>query len=159
MKMLKFILLAVAVLAFADTAIAQGPASPQQTPLREQILKTANDLRNNTVGIADSVAGSAIKHSERLGKTQIGKSIMFMIAWKILATDVVQLIVGVLLLAFALPLFVQAFKRDCLLSSTETKMPDGSVKIDYKEPDGNTQGGYYAAFIFGIIIISFIALA
>ena len=142
-------------------AFAQEPApqTTDQTPLQEEVTKTANALRDMVVGSADSLAGSAIKHSERLGKTPIGKGIMFMIAWKILGKDILQLIIGFIMLVFVLVFFVRFYKRDCLLTATETRLTDGSVTINYKQESGVTKASYFGFFIIMIIIISLVALS
>jgi hypothetical protein len=66
-------------------------------------LKDADDVNmimayGKAVGVAiDDGLSAVVKHADAFGKTQVGQFTMFMIAFKIMGPDVIQVIVGVLI--------------------------------------------------------------
>ena len=108
------------------------------------------------VGEAVNGSLSAITtNAEKFANTKAGKFTMFIVAWKVIGKNLIQLIVGILLAIMFYPTFFWSYFQNCRPRNILTK-EDGKVK-EYRisEPCSDSLLGHAVTFIIvtGIILL------
>jgi hypothetical protein len=109
----------------------------------------------NEVGKAvNSSLGALTTNADKFAKTGVGKFTMFMVAWKVLGADLIQLLIGLLLFVVGLPILLWIYKTSvCGHSVLDKILADGTKVYKYWEPDRDSYrliGFSVATFIWGL---------
>jgi hypothetical protein len=93
----------------------------QLQELANQDLQKKIEMYGDWVGKGEEI-GKAVDGSLKaitsnavsLSETKLGKFTMFLVAWKVIGTDVIQLGIGLLLMLIFFPLFILSYWRTCI---------------------------------------------
>jgi hypothetical protein len=141
--------------------------------LETQELQSKIETYGKWVGIGNEV-GKAVDGSLKaitsnavdLSKTGLGKYTMFLVAWKVMGTSVIQLFIGLLFGMVFVPLFVWSYWRMCIprrvlvQDSADKKTQDWEVinKTDDDETNG-VRWMHFVTFIIWIIVEAIVIFA
>jgi hypothetical protein len=125
---------------------------PKSELTAEQLAKvTANETKETVkkygewVGLGkevgeafDGALGAIQKHAQDLADSRLGVFIMFLIAYKIIGTDMVQFAVGVPLLIAGLSAILWSYRKTCIVRRIKVKggpTPEWKLVNDTKSTD------------------------
>jgi hypothetical protein len=113
------------------------------------------------IGVAVDGALSAITdNAQKFAQTDVGKLTIFLVVWKVIGGDFIQLAIGIFLFAIGVPIFIWLLRRNCIVR----RIPVSGGKSDEKKyevytPDSNTQWAYGIAFFLYIIMAIIVIFA
>lgn len=139
----------------ADTMRAESPEA-QTTQTLERIQMYVEVGKGIGAGLGEAARGLGVAVNEFAG-TPVGKITMFLIAYKVIGGEIIDLALGIIWFAITIPLWVSLFRKICLYESVKEVVVDGKVKERiYKNhdiSDGNV-AGYRFMFAFAFLVIS-----
>ncbi len=173
MKTAWFVLVAICIILVMPgmaTAQQQGkeemvsiPKS-QLTPAQIQQVEETN-LQNKIAAygkwvglgkeIGDAVNGSLgalTDQADKLSKTDVGKFTMFMVAWKVLGTDLIQFLIGVPFLFFGLIFWAISFRKNALPYLALAREQGDKKEYEIVEPGEMQQWGHVVALLILILV-------
>lgn len=162
---LALVLIAIAVPAFAQQqqqaddriVIKKSDIPPEllkQIEQGKQVEKIGSWVGlGREVGTAVNEGLKAVtEHAAEFGKTGVGMFIMFMIAWKVMGVDLLQLVVGFPIFLVGTALIAWSYNKNCITRKIPVEVtPEGKVTkygIHVGEPDEKiTHGVIYLIFL------------
>jgi hypothetical protein len=113
------------------------PALLQQIETRQQVetLKQRIETYGSWVGLGKEVGtamneslGALTTQADTFSKTGVGQFTMFIVAWKVLGSDFLGVLIGVPLLVLATCIFVWSYRKTCLPYSVLTKVNEDKTR-------------------------------
>ncbi|MBI2639589.1 MAG: hypothetical protein HYW90_01705 [Candidatus Sungbacteria bacterium] len=93
-------------------------------------------------------------HAANFGKTGVGMFVMVMIAWKVMGVDLLQLAIGLPLLAIGTGLFTWSYSRNCIPRKIPVELTsEGKVtRYEVTKPNGDEKITHAVFFLVFIVI-------
>ena len=169
--LLMVLLLSASLFAQSDSMILVKKSSLPASVVKQIEVQQNFETLGKFAGMGKEV-GTAIREglgalndeSNRFADTDVGRFVMFIIAFKVLGYVVIQFIVGVPLLAFGTLIFAIYFMKACIprrvVKTTTGTGKDKVIEYETLEPEhdwlGLAAAGCYAAYILICVAIIFI---
>jgi hypothetical protein len=144
----------------------------QQAALQETKAKVAQygewvGLGKELGTAVDEGLTAVTKHADNIAETKVGMLTMFLITYKVIGTDLVQLVVGLMFSFVWVPYFLFAFYRNVIkrrVLKRESFGADGKIvnrefETENDDDDGGRQISYYLCFLALVGITSAIIFA
>lgn len=110
------------------------------------------------IGVAVSESLDAVsENATKLADTNVGKVAVFLVAWKVMAKDIVHLSVGIPFVFLGICIVVWSYWRNCVprrvLVKQEEKIKTFELKAGTRDEDLRWQYALWHAVIFLIVVI------
>ena len=105
----------------------------------------------------DGALSALTERTDQFAKTDVGKFTMFLVAYKVIGTDLIQAAVGIPLFLVIVVIFIWLTRRNCMcrryLKRKEVDK-DGKVTREWGEtdPSSDTQWAHFVAFLICCIL-------
>ncbi|MFH0952089.1 MAG: hypothetical protein V1838_02755 [Patescibacteria group bacterium] len=177
-----FIILIVVGVIFL--ALAPDPVFSQTTPNDDRIVVKKSDLpadlvkeiemknrlqsygkwvgMGEEIGIAVDRGLSAVeKHAVDISETRLGGYVMFLIGWKVMGRDLIQVLIGFPLIFIGTIIFIFTWFKNCVTRTFKENATGGDNTASRRvvEPSGQSQAAHVAIYIAFVLICFAIAAA
>lgn len=143
--------------------VPESALTPEQkAEIEAQNLEKKIQRYGKWVGMGEEI-GKAVdgslsaitKQAVDFSNTSLGRFTMFLVAWKVIGKDFIQFIVGLLLLAIGIPLWIWSYRKTCIPRRIVTEETAEGVKKYQIVNDENKdyEKGWHAGLFFVFVII------
>lgn len=109
----------------------------------------------------DGALSALTERTDQFAKTDVGKFTMFLVAYKVIGSDLIQAVVGIPLFFVVVLMFIWLTRRNCMQRRylvKEATDKDGTVTKEWNEtdPEPSTQWSHLLAFLICSIMCTLI---
>lgn len=119
-------------------------------------------LRAASIGFVSTVDGTAeltLIHLNKFMKSPAGKLTTFVIIWKLIGGDILQIVAGIILLTVTIKIIPTMWKKTCLPTEVLKNEKDGVKIYEQVEPLLDSVDNGLATFFYGLTLVVMIVSA